>query len=605
MKKGFFRDTWNLVLKNFKLLLRSKASSLIVILGPLLIIFLAGIAFDNSNIYSLRVGAYTPAKTEVISSFYDILSEKFTFAELSSKEKCIDEVKTGNIHTCIVFEKNFTIGKIPDNEIDFFVDFSKINLVWTVMNTMTEQVGKEITQISQNLTAILLETLEFTKKKIGEERVVLVHLSTENDLISKNVISLSADLSDFDLSFDPSEFVSNNLSSQKNKVKHWVDSSISLSSEALSKAGSLAGYAKSLIESSGSSISDSVLESFKDSLKKFDELKVRIDSSKELSQQTFDDFDAAFNELVTQLQTTKTKLNEMDVSRQLSIRVLDAIRSLLDKSLLGVLEVQNALNLVERKIDAIKIRDPEAVTQPIVTNIKPVAAEKSYLNYLFPTLIVLVMMFTAFFIASTLVMLEKNSLALFRNFMTPASDFAFFLSILLTSFFLIAVQLIIILAISGVFFSSQVISNLIPTILILIVSALFFVLIGMFIGYIFKSEETSIMASVSLGALLLFLSDIIIPIESMPVWFSNLAQFNPLVLCAGLIRKTMLFDSSFISVFFSFLILILYTLLAFGLAIFAFSKNKKKDLHKVAEQFTVFFRNIKRFKRKKAKGFKR
>ncbi|RLE47068.1 hypothetical protein DRJ22_00300 [Candidatus Woesearchaeota archaeon] len=596
----FFRDVWNLVLKNFKLLIRSKASSLVVVLGPLLIIFLAGIAFDNSNLYNLRVGAFSPSKNSVVSSFYDVLSDKFVFTEFSSKDDCVGAVKSGDVHTCVVFHENFTIGKIPNNEIDFFVDFSRINLVWTVMNVMTENVGREITELSQNLTSVLLDTLEFTKSKVQEERLALVRLSTENDVISKNVASLSADLSDFDLSFNPADFVSSNLSSYKNKVKHWVDTSISLSEEALVKAGSLAGYAKNIIETSGGSVPDAVLESFKDSLNKFDELKKRISTSKDLSQQEFAGFDSAFQSLVSQLQETKSRLDDVDVSRQLGIRILDAVRALLDKSLIGILEVQNALNLIEERIDAIAIKDPKAVSQPIVTSVKPVSAKRSYLNYLFPTLIVLVMMFTAFFVSSALVMLEKKSPALFRNFMTPVSDFSFFVSILVTSFSIIAVQLIIILSISGVFFSSQVIGNFFPTLLVLVLSGLFFVFLGMFIGYLFNSEATSILACVSLGALFLFLSDIIIPIESMPLWFSKIAQFNPLVLSSGLIRKTLLFDASLSGIWLGLLVLVLFTLLAFALAVIVFLLFKQRI--SVSGFFKIFKR---RLKKAKPKDFKR
>ena len=53
-----------IIKKNLKLLIRSKGSALIIILGPLLVIFLVGIAFDNLNTFSLNIGTYSERSEE-------------------------------------------------------------------------------------------------------------------------------------------------------------------------------------------------------------------------------------------------------------------------------------------------------------------------------------------------------------------------------------------------------------------------------------------------------------------------------------------------------------------------------------------------------------
>jgi hypothetical protein len=45
--------------KNLKILFRSKTSALIVIFGPLLVVYLVGIAFDNSNSYRVNIGVFS------------------------------------------------------------------------------------------------------------------------------------------------------------------------------------------------------------------------------------------------------------------------------------------------------------------------------------------------------------------------------------------------------------------------------------------------------------------------------------------------------------------------------------------------------------------
>ena len=59
----------NIILKNFKLLLRSKSSALIIVIGPLLTIFLVGIAFDHMDKYSINVGIYLASESEFTESF--------------------------------------------------------------------------------------------------------------------------------------------------------------------------------------------------------------------------------------------------------------------------------------------------------------------------------------------------------------------------------------------------------------------------------------------------------------------------------------------------------------------------------------------------------
>ena len=52
-----------LIEKNLKILFRSKTSSLVIFIGPLLIILLAGIAFNNSSTYQINIGT-------CVSEFY-------------------------------------------------------------------------------------------------------------------------------------------------------------------------------------------------------------------------------------------------------------------------------------------------------------------------------------------------------------------------------------------------------------------------------------------------------------------------------------------------------------------------------------------------------
>jgi len=579
-----WKDIGKLVKKNIKVLIRSKASSLIIILGPLLVIFLAGLAFDNTNSYSLKLGLYSPSENEILTTFKDQLDSQFTTISFSDEQKCIDSIKDDNVHACIIFSENFTLAQPPNNEIIFYVDYSKINLVWTVLDVMTSEIDDKVMQLSKNLTGILLKTLDIIQKEVGEKRSVIVRLTTENDVINRNVGNLAADLGDIDLTFDPAEFKVDDVKSRLNKVKHWVDTALKLGKEGLQKASTF-------IDSAGDLAGEGITDSLQQSIDKIAEIKGRLAKTEELSTAEFTEFSNTINELVLQISDTKSQLDKADTSRQVGVRVLNAVRNLLDESLINLLNIQKSFNTIQNAIDEIEIKNTEGITQPIVTNIKPVAAEQSYLNYLFPALIILVLMFTALLIVPTLILLEKNSPALFRNFMTPVNDIYFFVSTLLTSLIILAVQSLIILSITSLFFSTQISSNILSVLIILLLTIIFFSFVGMIIGYLFKTEETAILGGVTVSFILIFVSNLIIPIESMPQIISAIANLNPFVIASDLLRRSLLFDSGFslrLLLFFG------YVIVAGLVAFIVFLTNKKSSMRYLIKKLAPVIKYMKR-----------
>lgn len=587
-----------LVKKNLRTLLRTKVGSLIVILGPLLIIFLAGLAFDTSNIYSVKIGTYTPTENTDVQSVLDDLKEQFTVISYDDADTCIDAIKNTDVNTCLVFDPDFTIGKKSQNQIAFHVDYSRINLVWTITSVITKQVGEQRLAASQDLTKILLETIEYTQDRIGDQREIVVKLTTENELILQNTQDLVAELGDIDLTFNEDSLPLENVTKANTQVKQWVDNALNLGTKGLNKASS---YIDAAYELAGGSGNDALLEKFQKTVDDIDALEADMATTKEVTQESFEDFSKQLDALAQGIRDTKTKLNDADTSRQLSIRVLEAVSNLLDNSLLSILHVQDALNDIDNKINDIQITDPEAITQPIVTTIKPLVEEKTYLNYLFPVLIILVIMFTALLITPTLILLEKHSPAHFRTYMTPVKDTSYLLSTFITASIILFLQVIIILAIASVFFTGHIVTNVPEAITILIIVNSLFILIGMIIGYIFNSEETATLAGVSAGAIFLFISDVIIPIESMPQAFSYIAGFNPYVIGSSLLRRALLFDASFVTLFSDILILIGYIIAAALLASGTYLLTRQYSTQKLIKKIQPVLKrmNIKNIKFKK------
>lgn len=580
-----FENLLVLIQKNLKLLVRARASALIVILGPLLMIFLAGLAFDTTNLYAVRIGTYAQSYNDLSNSFIEKLAEKqFKVTRYPSDGLCVEAIRRGEIHTCMVFAPDFAIGKNGSNTITFAVDYSQINLVWTIMNVMTTSISTRATELSRNLTSVLLQAIDFTRRSVADRRQNLVALTTQNDEITQRIANIQAELGEIELGLDPGEFGVNNLTRAKSVVKHWVDASLDISKDSLAQAQHYISAAGDIIKQSGSSSSTDLTASLQSSVDRIAELKERISKVDTIVQGEYAQLNSLIDYVAGKITQTKSQIDVAVSAQTFTLDELYAINQLLDKALLNILTLQKTLNEIEKVISAIQITDPQAIVQPVQTVITPVVAERSYLNYLFPSLIALVILFTALLLAPTLILFERNSPAYFRNFMTPTNDSVFLGSVFLTTALLLMVQLVIILAIAAIFFT-QILNAFGYAALVLVLLVTLFTCLGMVIGYLFNSEETAMLAGISLGSLMLFLSDIIIPIESMPATIMALAQYNPVVIGSDILRRALLFNASFSEIGASMGLLFVSTLASIALLLIVYYGMKKNAFSKYLARF--------------------
>ncbi|MBW2973371.1 ABC transporter permease [Candidatus Woesearchaeota archaeon] len=587
-KKSALANLAILVKKNIKLLVRARSSALIVVFGPLLVVFLAGLAFDNTNLYAVKVGTFSEQYNELSNSFIDKLSDKqFKVIRYPDSPSCTKAIEIGEVNTCLVFSPDFELARNGSNGITFYVDYSKINLVWTILNVMTESISERSLELSRNLTTILVDALETSSTDIISKKPTLVQLTTANDESNRRITDVSVRLEEIALDFDPNEFGANDLASAKKNVKHWVDNSLDLGKDALSKAANSIDAVGNVVPASSLSeeAKANLLDSLEERIADLAEIEDRLDTTEALVFQESVEFDEMVDSIIGKITQTKTNLDKAAKDTDMSVDELTNVRSLLDASLKNLLNLQRSFNNIEKMYDAIKVKDPSSVIQPIITTIKPITSEKTYLNYITPILIVLILAFTALLLAPTLILLEKNSPAYFRNYMMPVKDNIFILGTFLSSFIVLMVQLIVILAIASIIFSTQIFSGMGSTLSVVILLAATFTFMGMIVGYLFNSEETAMLAGISVGSVLLFLSDIIIPIESMPPFIYTLAQYSPLVVGGTLLRSTMLYNASFIDIGAKFILLIFYCIL-FGLGAFgAYHLSKQKNFSKLFSRF--------------------
>jgi ABC-type multidrug transport system permease subunit len=274
-----------------------------------------------------------------------------------------------------------------------------------------------------------------------------------------------------------------------------------------------------------------------------------------------------------QLQQGNAKVAEIKTMQQsLGTQLADA-ESSMNSSTQSLAEIKRSLGGVKESLDGIDAITPEAIVKPFDTRIESVTGARRQFDFLFPSLLALVIMFVSILAASTIVMKEKGSRAYFRNLIMPAPTFIFFTGVVLTSIILALIQIVVIIFIGVVAFNIDLFSNFGLLVLSLLLSICFFSFLGLIYGFMFNSEETTTLISLISGVILFLFSSIIIPIESMDPALASIAHFNPFVLSEQLLRQSLLFNDAFPAG--TVLLLVAETAILLAIAIFTIREARR------------------------------
>ena len=455
------------IIKNLKLLTRSKGSALIVLLGPLILMLLISLSFNNSTLFNVKIGAYSDSYSELAESILSQLEdEQYKVVKVDSEEDCVDKVKTEGVQLCLLIPPSLQITS--QEPITFYVDDSRINLVHLIINTISNKLSIKSEELSIDLTTKIVNVLNDANVKIAEESPNLPEVKSTLTLTESKLSELDSAISGLESTSSISSEISN------------IQLSLNVSSGEFSNLTSLVSA-----------------------------LETKISQVKSSSE--------GVSSLVSQISKEKEKVERLN----------------------------SALSSIIINIDSIEIKDIDKIVNPISSEVRPITTDSTHLGNAFPVLLMIVLMFTGIVLSASTVIDEKTSKAYLRNYISPTpsvffliGDYAFSLIIMLLQ--MAVIFIVTILATSAPFSYIELLNTLVALILISSV----FILIGMFIGYVFRSSETANMASISVATVLLFFSSTVLPLETLPVTIREIVKYNPFVLGESLLRQTILFKES-------------------------------------------------------------
>jgi len=549
-----------IIKKNFKVLFRSKFASFIVIFGPLLVILLIGFAFDNFNSYSINVGVFSQEYSDLSTQYIVEMSDSpnFQIIKYVSEDECIEEIKYGFIHTCLIFPNNFTLEK-QNNSLDFYVDPSNINLVWMVIDEVSKKIESRSSKVSLNLTQDLMSRIIFSQNKSNE--ILNLAINFEEEIKETNNLIEESKEKSSDLSFEVNEVSTSSLSVSKTSSELN-----SLYSKALSAVKETSDLINDIKDSTTWNQLNSTQESELNSL-----LDSATSSSESIESQLSSDKNDTDKEL-TSLQNSIDNLGEdlVDIQNLLSSveETKDVVLTNLDNLILKLVDfsenVEKTKSLSQNiisSLSSIQITDAKNIVSPISTNIIPVTnTDEEHVNYLFPALLILIIMFISLLLSSLNIVMEKNSRAYFRNFVTPTSDGTFLIGAILTNFIILALELGLVLLVTFVAFDSSIFTNIQTTLLILFMTCSFFIFLGMIIGYLFSSEEGAILGTISISSIFFFISNLVMPLDALPAAIKFFVNLNPFIITTNMLKRSLLFEVTMFEmldnlIFFSYYVL--------------------------------------------------
>lgn len=492
-KLNFLVKLLFIITKNFKLLIRSKFSALIFLLGPLLIIFLVSLAFNTSSLYDLNIAVYSDSYTELSEQIIGTLQDnQYNVIKLGSLEECIDAVKFSNFQVCAEFPGDMSLGENSENNvIKLYVDTSRINIASLISSQMNAKVESESTELSKGLISQIVNVLNIVNTEVSSAKLIstdLVQTSIDSHTKIGNVkenldtIEFNTTTIDWDLM---NSYITNLSGSTKNDLRDLIEES-------------------------------------------------------ELN----------FNAMKAGTTTASLTINNVK-------EIVDTLRTTLADTKSDIKSIDNSLNTMNNNVRTLEVTDTDTLVNPVTTVIEPLTSSNNYLAYLLPTLLIMVIMLVALLMSSSTVLQEKVANAHFRNIITPTSESLFIFGNFLSNLIIIIFQIVIILGVIYYFLHTQIaLATLGYMALVLILTAILFIALGMSIGYVFNTKQTVTLAALSTGLILLFFSNTLLPLETLSRSTRQVIMYNPFVIGESLLKKLMLFNVSFADVSLMFYILI-------------------------------------------------
>ncbi|VVB85504.1 Chromosome partition protein Smc [uncultured archaeon] len=203
----------------------------------------------------------------------------------------------------------------------------------------------------------------------------------------------------------------------------------------------------------------------------------------------------------------------------------------------------NNINSTKGMLGEVISRSPSAVAAPVKLESEAVFKDRSYLDFLMPGIISIVLMFISFLLASITIVQERSKKTLIRTLLTPISLEGFLLektaALILIALLQGIIMIIVAFLLYGIVVPADQMGGLF---LVILVYSAAFIGIGMALATFAESENTAMLLSLVLSIPMLFLSGVFFPFETMPGLMVKLGNALPITMGIKALNSVLIYQ---------------------------------------------------------------
>ncbi|MFW6243211.1 MAG: ABC transporter permease [bacterium] len=288
-----------------------------------------------------------------------------------------------------------------------------------------------------------------------------------------------------------------------------------------------------------------------------------------------EELDSFFIELEDELENINNNLINIEKTKLELRNNIHEIEKELEENIIKLNEFNNNFHNLTSQLDEISKLRPNQILNPVINQIEGFDNKRSNIDYLFPTLIVFIIMFVGILLGNILISTERKSRAFFRNLISPTNELILPIGTYITALSILLIQVTIIFILAMFFLPISIYINPIELFLTLFIAISIFVSIGIILANLIKSEVTLIIISIIFCFIFLIFSSVLLPIEIIPPFFIFLIELNPFHIMLDIIGKQIINGILIKEMFFEILKSTIYLIILFSGAIYSFHKIKK------------------------------
>ena len=407
-------------------------------------------------------------------------------------------------------------------EIIFHIDQSRINIVESIIFSVGSNIEGKSEEMTEERTGEILSQIGKAIVQLDAARLEIADIVEGNLEQNTNTIKNSAESIEGDL--DDAQKSLEEAASEGDDSDNKIDSIDSSHSNLISELNILMDALED-VELNGSAETA------------YNDVEALLDNSISNNIESLQNLINSINSEIDTSSSSVSDIEESNIKIKNSIAEIDLLIAKLNENI-GIIQVKST---------EIGSWSGQSIENEYEISINEIVSASDASLFMFPYYLVLLILFVGMMLSSTLVVIERQSQAFFRNYTSPTGSFLHLISRFTSTFIIIALQVSLVLLAVYYYLKIPIFENYPVTLVILILTITLFIFLGYLIGHIFKTQEGITIAFISFGSICAFLSNLILPIETFSHSIRSTLMFNPYMLSSEMLKKSIVFHSSFTS----------------------------------------------------------